>query len=185
MRKATGLVIAFLMFAALVGIVAAVGNRPTIEEPGPVHTMPPAEMEVTPEPEPLFPFTEDDINRMAKTVWAEARGVRTTKEQAAVVWCILNRLDSYRWPNTIAEVVIPVQFAYHEDAPVTEDLYDLCMDVCLRWWAEQNGAKDVGRVLPADYFFFEGDGLANHFRKTWEKTGEEWDWSLPDPYAEG
>ena len=27
-------------------------------------------------------------------------------------------------------------------------------------------------------------GLRNHFRKTYEKTGATWDWSLPDPYGE-
>lgn len=49
---------------------------------------------------------------------------------------------------------------------------------------EQRGAEGVGRTLPEDYFFFEGDGLRNHFRKTYEKTGATWDWSLPDPYGE-
>lgn len=42
----------------------------------------------------------------------------------------------------------------------------------------------MGRTLPEDYLFFEGDGLENHFRKEYEKTGDTWDWSLPDPYGE-
>ena len=53
------------------------------------------------------------------------------------------------------------------------------------WGAEKAGEEDVGRTLPADYLFFEGDGAENHFRKEYEKTGETWDWSLPDPYEGG
>ena len=67
---------------------------------------------------------------------------------------------------------------------VTPELEALARDVLERWQAEQRGAEGVGRTLPEDYFFFEGDGLRNHFRKTYEKTGATWDWSLPDPYGE-
>ena len=28
---------------------------------------------------------------------------------------------------------------------------------------------------------FEGDGAHNHYRATYEKTGETWDWSYTDP----
>ena len=76
------------------------------------------------------------------------------------------------------------QFAYYESSPVTPELEALARDVLERWQAEQRGAEGVGRTLPEDYFFFEGDGLRNHFRKTYEKTGATWDWSLPDPYGE-
>ena len=67
---------------------------------------------------------------------------------------------------------------------VTPELEALARDVLERWQAEQRGAEGVGRTLPEDYFFFEGDGLRNHFRKTYEKTGATWDWSLPYPYGE-
>ena len=42
---------------------------------------------------------------------------------------------------------------------------------------------DAGRVLPAEYLFFEGDSRENHFRDKW-KGVREWDWGLPDPYEE-
>lgn len=135
-------------------------------------------------PEPLY--TERDVEMLAKTIWAEARGVPSDAEKATVAWCALNRLDAGTYGETLAEVLtMPWQFAYYESSPVTPELEALARDVLERWQAEQRGAEGVGRTLPEDYFFFEGDGLRNHFRKTYKKTGATWDWSLTDPYEEG
>lgn len=106
--------------------------RPNVTSPPVSSVAPPA---VTPEPL----YTERDVEMLAKTIWAEARGVPSDAEKAAVAWCALNRLDAGTYGETLAE----------------------------------------------DYFFFEGDGLRNHFRKTYKKTGATWDWSLTDPYEEG
>ena len=48
---------------------------------------------------------------------------------------------------------------------------------------EKQGAsfEEVGRVLPKEYMYFYGDGVANHFRTAW-KGGTTWDWSYPNPY---
>lgn len=136
--------------------------------------------------EPEAPWTYQEIEMLAKTVWAEARGVKSTAQQAAVVWCVLNRVDAGGYGETIAEVVsAPYQFAYDPASPVTGEFLILAEDVLLRWGAEKAGEEDVGRTLPADYLFFEGDGVENHFRKEYEKNGETWDWSLPDPYEGG
>lgn len=131
-------------------------------------------------------WTEEEVEMLAKTVWAEARGVKSKAQQAAVVWCVLNRVDAGGYGETIAEVVsAPYQFAYDPESPVTGEFLILAENVLLRWGAEKAGEEDVGRTLPADYLFFEGDGVENHFRKEYEKTGETWDWSLPDPYEGG
>ena len=108
-------------------------------------------------------------------------------EQAAVVWCILNRVDAGTWGDTISQVVTyPSQFAWDPASPVEAEFVELAEDVCRRWAAEKAGASDVGRTLPAGYLYFEGDGERNHFRTEWEKDwGRTWDWSLPDPYLEG
>lgn len=137
------------------------------------------------EEEEAPPFTQEELERIAGTVWLEARGVPSKARQAAVVWCILNRLDDGSWGDTIAEVVVPGQFACSDSAPVTDELLSLTADVCRRWQLERQGQRDVGRTLPADYLFFEGDGRENYFRTAYENTGEVWDWSLPDPYGEG
>lgn len=152
--------------------------RPNVTSPPVSSVAPPA---VTPEPL----YTERDVEMLAKTIWAEARGVPSDAEKAAVAWCALNRLDAGTYGETLAEVLTtPWQFAYYESSPVTPELEALARDVLERWQAEQRGAEGVGRTLPEDYFFFDGDGLRNHFRKTYEKTGATWDWSLPDPYGE-
>ena len=123
----------------------------------------------------------EDIERMSKTVWGEARGC-TPIEQAAVVWCILNRVDDPRWPSTIEEVCITSQFnGYNPDNPIDPDIYTLTLDVYVRWVREHTGERDVGRVLPASYCFFYGDGKHNHFQESFG-ADEVWDWSLPSPY---
>ena len=66
------------------------------------------------EPEPIKLYTEADVDMLARLIYTEARGVRSKTEQAAVVWCVLNRLDNPNRPQkTIAEVVCaPHQFDY-------------------------------------------------------------------------
>lgn len=130
-------------------------------------------------------YSESDVELIAKTVWQEARGIPSKAEQAAVVWCILNRVDDDRWGDTIAEVVTaPHQFAYDAGAPVTDELRQLAEDVLERWRREREGETEVGRVLPAGYVFFDGDGSHNHFRREYEHTGEYWEFEAESPYGE-
>lgn len=130
-------------------------------------------------------YSEDDVTLLAKLIWVEARGEDTTAKKAAVVWCVLNRLDSGQWGNSIYEVVSePHQFANYKDCPATEEYLDLAKDVLNRWVDEKNGGSDVGRVLPSDYYFFGGTTGTNRFRKVYDKDAEKWDWSLPSPYDE-
>lgn len=127
----------------------------------------------------------ETVEAVAKTVWGEARGCTTT-EQAAVVWCVLNRVDSPDFPDDPLSVVAQRgQFSgYSPDYPVDPELVVLVEDVMARWTLEKSAVGSVGRVLPREYVFFVGDGLHNHFRESYEQTGETWDWSLPSPYKE-
>jgi len=155
------------------------------ERPGGAEEIPDDEEE-SPPPVDLPAWTDDDLVLLAQTIFAEADICRTTKEKAAVVWCVLNRLDTGRWGDTIQEVVTaPHQFAWTEDRPVVPEYIDLARDVLQRWRAEKAGAEGVGRVLPAEYLFFEGDGWVNHFRVAYLDARSEWGWTLPDPYEEG
>lgn len=137
---------------------------------------------------PAFGFAksaeeEDDARLIAKVLWTECRGVEDTAQQAAVVWCILNRVDHEDFPDTIEGVVKQKhQFAYRSSAPVTEELLSLAQDVILRWELEKLDVGDVGRVLPEDYLYFSGNGSRNRFRKTY-KSKKYWDWSLESPYT--
>ncbi len=137
------------------------------------------------EPEPVKLYTEADVEMLARLIYTEARGVRSKTEQAAVVWVVLNRLDNpNRLQKTIAEVVCaPYQFDYRPWAPVTDEFKALAVGVLERWQAEKEGAKDVGRVLPPEYQYFEGRGGRNWFSEEW-KSQEYWGWELPSPYED-
>ena len=129
---------------------------------------------------------KDEIPYIARTVWGEARGCSET-EQAAVIWCILNRVDSsirYMPDNIIDVVTQKHQFlGYVETFPVTEEIRELVIDVLTRWEMEKAGVENVGRVLPPEYMWFHGDGRHNHFRDSY-RGGNRWDWSLDSPYED-
>lgn len=152
-----------------------------VEEPSPVVEV--VEV-VTPEPEPEVtpqPWTDEEVIVLAKMLWGEARGVSSDTEKAACVWCVLNRVD-HGYGDIITVVTTPKQFVgYKEKNPIDDDLITLCIDVLIRWYAEKDGQAEVGRVLPADYLWFSGDGERNHFRNAYH-GGDRWDWSLPSPY---
>jgi hypothetical protein len=124
----------------------------------------------------------EEIELIGRTIWGEAEGVTDRDEQAAVAWCILNRVDASG--KTIKEVVTaPNQFHgyYRVKGEVPESFRYLAADVMNRWNAEKEGRTNVGRVLPADYLYFIGDGGRNHFTKAYKSTAY-WGWSLPSPY---
>lgn len=129
-----------------------------------------------------YTVTREEIETLAKIVYQEARGIRENSHKAAVVWCILNRVDDGYWGDTIVEVATyPNAFAWVPDTPVEGELVDLVVDVITRWNYEKEGLSDVGRTLPKEYLYFTGDGSYNHFTKEWKST-DYWDWSLPNPY---
>lgn len=126
-----------------------------------------------------------EVEALAKLLWGEARNVDSKTRQAAVVWCVLNRVDDRYFPNTVLEVVTkPHQFSgYDARNPVQEDFEFLAADVLMRWHAEKEGEENVGRVLPTEYVFFSGDGEENYFTKEW-KSNFYFTWTLESPYAD-
>lgn len=125
---------------------------------------------------------KNEIKMLAKLVYREARGVKSKTQQAAVIWCVLNRVDTKGFPNTISKVITQrSQFAWNPNTPVKKEFEALAEDVVKRWLFEKKGVKNVGRVLPKSYLYFYGDGKKNHFRKTYRGKAT-WNWSLPSPY---
>lgn len=131
--------------------------------------------------EPPETIVEPDayiVDLMARTIYAEARGC-STMEQAAVAWCVLNRVDAGY--GTVEEVLTaPYQFASW-GGEIGQEQLDIASDVIIRWEREKAGEADVGRVLPSEYLWFTGNGSENLFRDAYE-GGSYWDWSLPNPY---
>ena len=126
-----------------------------------------------------------EVEALAKMLYGEARGIASDTEKAACVWCVLNRVDDPRFPDTVLEVLeAPYQFSgYSADYPVLPELAELAADVLTRYHAERDGEENVGRVLPAEYCFFTGDGKHNHFTIGWQDT-ETWGWTLESPYED-
>lgn len=130
-------------------------------------------------------WTQDEAEMLAKTVWGEARGCSTV-QKAAVVWCILNRVESPRFGDSIGAVVTaPSQFfGYSAGNPVDEDILALVTDVLERWAMEPAAVGDVGRILPKEYLYFSGNGFYNTYTTVYT-GGAYWDWSAPNPYEGG
>lgn len=127
---------------------------------------------------------DEEIDILAQLVYAEARGVNSKAERAAVIWCALNRADAGFSDGTIAGVVKSrSQFAYSSGLPITEENKSLAKDVLIRWLLEKRGVADVGRTLPSDFLYFAGRDGHNWFRRSYGSRSY-WDWSLPDPYTE-
>lgn len=140
----------------------------------------PAEEETEPAPvEPVVNAYEAEL--IGRTIWGEAGGIESAAERAAVAWCILNRMDALG--QTVEQVVTaPYQFhGYRDWGECPQEHIDLAADVLARWTKEKEGVTEVGRVLPAEYLFFIGDGEHNHFTTDYRGT-DYWDWSLTDPY---
>ena len=116
------------------------------------------------EPEYEMYFTEADVIALAQMLYGEARGC-TVDNQAKCVWCVLNRVDDPRFPDTIIGVVsAPGQFyGYSPSFPVWDNLYAVALDVLTRWSMEKQGA-DVARELDASFVWFTGNGVENVFR---------------------
>lgn len=130
-------------------------------------------------------WTRQDEIKLAKLVWCEAGIVEDTAQQAAVIWCVLNRLEDGSWGDTISEVVTaPYQFAYDPEAPLKLHCVNLVDDVLARWESEQHGGESVGRTLPKEYIYFGSQGGVNYFRTEYDNFENIWDWRLPDPYKE-
>lgn len=127
-------------------------------------------------------YTEQDIIDISRILYIECGGVYSDTEKACVAWTILNRCDL--WNQTIYDVVrAPYQYDFQETAQIRDDLYNLSIDVLNRWCEEKSGLfKNCGRVLPAEYIAFYGDGYHNYFYDP-NSPGIYWDYSYETPYA--
>ena len=130
-----------------------------------------------------------EINALAKMLWGEARGVKSTTEKAACVWVVLNRVDDDRWPDNVIDVLEqPLQFGgYSYKFPVEDWAREIAADVYDRWCDERETGQDSGRVIPSDYYFWRGEKGCKHnwFRKTFDDyTGETYTFDEVSPYED-
>lgn len=120
---------------------------------------------------------------IAQTLWGECRGM-SKYEQSMVAWCILNRVDNPRYPDSIEEVIKqPGQFhGYSENNPIDDLEYQIALDVVMRWSYEAYTIGDVGRTLPEYYTCFYGKDGHNWFRN--EDKSLYYRFTADDPYGD-
>lgn len=184
--KLTAALVLLLILAALISPAPA-GNeivpeppkvaayRPTVipRAPEVVATEP---SEVTSFDEALAAAKADVDGELAewvgRAIWGEAGGVQDEAQRAAVVWCACNRADA--WGMDIWEVLNVGAFhGLAIQGEVPDEHIELARDVLAQWALEAEGWVDVGRALPEQYLYFEGDGVRNHY-STEYGGGEYW-----------
>ena len=110
-----------------------------------------------------YTVDSSEATMIAKVMWGEARAC-SLSQRASIGWCILNRVDDNRFPNSVYSVITqPNQFYYSSSFPCTDENYQLACDVLTRWQMEKDGIA-VERELPKGYYWYNGNGRVNIFR---------------------
>ena len=126
----------------------------------------PAPLKITAAP----PYTDRDVEILAKTVWGEARDC-APEEQRLVIWTVFQRVDATGWGNTVEAVVTAKhQFSgYRANNPVDPGIYEVAAAELTNW---ANGAEPPTHPVyapTAPYYYFDGDGANNYFREAWQR----------------
>jgi len=103
----------------------------------------------------------EDIKLLSQVMYGEA-WICPANEREAVGWCVLHRVDSPDFPNTIKAVITaPSQFlGFSPDNP-WEPCWEEARSILIRW---HNGERGN---IPAGYCWFWGDGRHNYFRNAY------------------
>lgn len=114
---------------------------------------------------------QSDADMIARVLY----GMKDSSTAAlrTLTWCIFNRVDNPRFPNSIAEVITEDgQFSmYSPDYPVLEDLYQIAAEEMDKW------KSDVRRPVSSDYVYMSWSPSGITIRDKFEETGETRTWS--------
>ena len=108
---------------------------------------------------------EREAEYIAKVIYGTARN-HADSDKKAVVWCILNRVEHYSHPNTIAEVCEqPKQWmGYSSENPVLTELYDLALAELKTWYSGGH------RPMSNDYIYLTWSSKEILLRDTFEEN---------------
>lgn len=108
---------------------------------------------------------EREAEYIAKVIYGTARN-HSDSDKRAVVWCILNRVEHYSHPDTIAEVCEqPKQWmGYSDENPVLEDIYELALAELKTW---HSGGH---RPMSNDYIYLSWSSKEILLRDTFEEN---------------
>ena len=87
---------------------------------------------------------ELEAEYISKVIYGTAKN-HSVNDQKAVVWCILNRVESAGYPDTVQGVCEqPKQWmGYSEDNPVMESIYNMVLEILKAW--HNNGHRPMGK----------------------------------------
>lgn len=107
---------------------------------------------------------EREAEYIAKVIYGTARN-HVDSDKRAVVWCILNRVEHYAHPNTVAGVCEqPKQWmSYSSDNPVLDDIYDLALTELKTWY---NGHRPMSN----EYIYLSWSSKEILLRDTFEEN---------------
>ena len=108
---------------------------------------------------------EREAEYIAKVLYGTAAN-HADSDKRAVVWCILNRVEHYSHPDTVAEVCEqPKQWmGYSGSNPVLQDLYDIALTELKIWY---NGGH---RPMNNSYIFLTWSSSEILLRDTFEEN---------------
>ena len=116
---------------------------------------------------------EREAEYIAKVIYGTARN-HVDSDKKAVVWCILNRVEHYAHPDTIAEVCEqPKQWmGYSSDNPVLTENYDLALTELKIWY------NDGHRPMSSDYIYLSWSSNEILLRDTFEENKNTHYWRM-------
>ena len=116
---------------------------------------------------------EQEAEYIAKVVYGTAKN-HADSDKRAVVWCILNRVEHYSHPDTVAEVCEqPKQWmGYSSDNPVLDDIYELALTELKTWY---NGGH---RPMSKDYIYLSWSSKEIILRDTFEENKNTHYWRM-------
>lgn len=108
---------------------------------------------------------ELEAEYISKVIYGTAKN-HTANDQKAVVWCILNRVESAGYPDTIQGVCEQSKqwMGYSSDNPVLEDIYDLALAELKTWY------NDGHRPMSKDYIYLSWSSKEILLRDTFEEN---------------
>ena len=115
---------------------------------------------------------QQEATELAKVLY----GVRKNSgnDLRTYAWCVLNRVDSKLYPNSVEEVVGQPQqwMAYSEDNPVLDELYQIALEVVQTW-------HDGTRPVDVEFVYMDWTPSKITLRNTWDYSSKTrtWSWS--------
>jgi hypothetical protein len=116
---------------------------------------------------------EQEAEYIAKVIYGTAKN-HADSDKRAVIWCILNRVEHYAHPNTVAEVCEqPKQWmGYSSENPVLSDIYDLALTELKIWH------NDGHRPISNDYIYLSWSSKEIVLRDTFEENDSTHYWRM-------